>query len=271
MNRRNIPAPVLSKLVELDEQTEYLTRKVSETEGGIADARRRLSGGFEKQVEYDDLSASLKQLVADKSILECKLRAAQYTLSSCKAWINQLPDGTVLEPVDVKVNGHDLEEVRARLKDAQDELKALRAVPRPSADIEERVRAYVREMARPDITGVGSGERLKVIWPGAGWDSSGPREHRADVLPMMALLHGDAMVAALMQEVERMADEPLPRAERKRRIAALDAELVELARVEEVLVAAALAHGEPVERSPSAPPQAVLGVRVAETKATRAA
>jgi hypothetical protein len=32
-------------------------------------------------------------------------------------------------------------------------------------------------MARPEITGVGGGERLKVVWPGAGWGSSGPREH----------------------------------------------------------------------------------------------
>ena len=68
-----------------------------------------------------------------------------------------------------------------------------------------------------------------------------------------------------------MANEPLPRAERKRRIAALEAELVELAYVEEALVAAALARGEDVQCSPGAPPQAVLGVRIAETKATRAA
>ncbi len=33
-------------------------------------------------------------------------------------------------------------------------------------------------------------EQLRVIWPSSGWDSSGPREHRADLLQMMALLHG---------------------------------------------------------------------------------
>jgi hypothetical protein len=38
-------------------------------------------------------------------------------------------------------------------------------------------------------------------------------------------------------------------------------------RVEEVLVAAAIAAGQPVHRSPSAPPAAVLGVRI-EAKAT---
>jgi hypothetical protein len=44
----------------------------------------------------------------------------------------------------------------------------------------------------------------------------------------------------------------------------------ELCRVEEVLVAAAIAAGQLVHRSPSAPPAAVLGVRFAE-RASRAA
>jgi hypothetical protein len=68
-----------------------------------------------------------------------------------------------------------------------------------------------------------------------------------------------------------MANDPLPVAHRAPRIAALERELEdELHRVEEVLVAAAIAAGQPVHRSPSAPPAAVLGVRVAE-RASRAA
>jgi hypothetical protein len=44
----------------------------------------------------------------------------------------------------------------------------------------------------------------------------------------------------------------------------------ELHRVEEVLVATAISAGQPVHRSPSAPPAAVLGVTVAD-KVSRAA
>ena len=56
-----------------------------------------------------------------------------------------------------------------------------------------------------------------------------------------------------------------PTRQRAPRIAALQPELDELLhRVEEVLVATAIAAGQPVHRSPSAPPAAVLGVRVAE-------
>jgi hypothetical protein len=59
-------------------------------------------------------------------------------------------------------------------------------------------------------------------------------------------------------------------AQRPPRIAALERELGDLRRIEEVLVAAAIAAGQPVHRSPSAPPAAVLGVRVAD-KVSRAA
>ena len=70
--------------------------------------------------------------------------------------------------------------------------------------------------------------------------------------------------ADLMGEVERMANDPLPLAQRAPRVAALERELDELHRVEEVLVAVAIAAGQPVYRSLSAPPAAVLGVRVAD-------
>jgi hypothetical protein len=65
-------------------------------------------------------------------------------------------------------------------------------------------------------------------------------------------------------------DGPLPVAEHLPRIAALECGLEELHRVEEALVAAAIGAGQPVHRSPSAPPPTVLDVRI-EAKATRAA
>jgi hypothetical protein len=78
------------------------------------------------------------------------------------------------------------------------------------------------------------------------------------------------MLSLVMAEVERMANDPLPVAERAPRIAALERELDELHRVEEALVAVAIAAGQPVHRSPSAPPSAVLGVTVAK-RVSRAA
>ena len=78
------------------------------------------------------------------------------------------------------------------------------------------------------------------------------------------------MLSLVMTEVERIANDPLPVAQRSSRIAALDRELEELHHIEEALVATAIAAGQPVHRSPSAPPAAVLGVRMAD-KVSRAA
>src|SRR5262249_42586186 len=89
-------------------------------------------------------------------------------------------------------------------------------------------------------------------------------------LALLAALFPDRMLALVMGEVERMANDPLPVAQRPPRIAVLKRELDELHRVEEALVAVAIAAGQPVHRSPSAPPAAVLGVRVAD-KVSRAA
>ena len=272
MKYAKLPAPALAKLLSLEEAVEELTQRVAGTQDGITSARARLTGGFRKQAEGDDLTASLKQLIVDKPILEIKLHAAQSVLSNCKVWLDRLPEGTALEPVEVKANGHDLSSVRTRLEAAQGELAHLHAVPTPSADVRQRVEDYVRSMARPTISGLGKGNRLKVVWPGAGWDTGGPREDRAEVLPMMALLFHDAMVDALLREVERLTSGAVPLAQRAARIAALEREIEQLSYVEEVLIDRAIANGEDVQRSPNALPQAVLGVKVVEaTKSSRAA
>jgi hypothetical protein len=75
----------------------------------------------------------------------------------------------------------------------------------------------------------------------------------------------------LFRRFQGTADnDPLPLAQRPERIATLERDLDELHRVEEVLVAAVITAGQPVHRSPSAPPAAVLGVRVAD-RASRVA
>jgi hypothetical protein len=63
-----------------------------------------------------------------------------------------------------------------------------------------------------------------------------------------------------------MANEPLPVAERPRRVAALERELDELHRVEEAIV---VATGAARERG--CPPWVVLGVKAVEARCTRAA
>jgi hypothetical protein len=68
-------------------------------------------------------------------------------------------------PVAVSVDGHDLDGIRSRIKAANAEIDALRRAPAPH-DIEARVRAYIRGLA-PKVRGIGVGEQLSIVWPGA--------------------------------------------------------------------------------------------------------
>ena len=49
----------------------------------------------------------------------------------------------------------------------------MRAAPTPSRDIKQRVEVYLNELARPKISGIGAGEKLRIIWPGARRRSRG--------------------------------------------------------------------------------------------------
>ncbi len=99
-------------------------------------------------------------------MVQQRLQAEQSVLSACKAWLDGLPAGTKLEPVAVTADGHELAEIHKRIKAAIAELDALKRAPAPSIDIEQRVRDYLRGLA-PKVRGVGVGERLSIVWPGA--------------------------------------------------------------------------------------------------------
>jgi hypothetical protein len=272
MNYDALPQFVLAKLLALDEGVAALSARGGAIERDIENRRARLWGNVRRADDNPRaLEAELERLLADQKVLQKRLQAEQAVLSACKSWLDRMPAGTKLEPVAVTTDGHELAEIRKRIEASNAELDALRRAPAPSSDIEARVRDYLRGLA-PKVRGIGPGERLSIIFPGA---QSSPghgyiSEHTCDPLALLAALFPDRMLALVMGEVECMANDPLPVAQRPARIAALERQLDQLHRVEEVLVAAAIAANEPVHRSPSAPPAAALGVRVAG-KVSRAA
>jgi hypothetical protein len=270
MNYDALCQPVLTKLLSLQEAVAAIKTEADKVERGIEDRRARLWGNVRRADDNPRLlEAELNRLLADQKVLQMRLQAEQSVLSACKAWVDGLPAGTKLEPVPVTADGHDLAGVRRRINAANAELEALRRAPAPSDDIEARVWGYLRGLT-PKVRGIGPGERLSIVWPGAQTATAYISEHTCDPLALLAALFPDRMLSLVMTEVERMANDPLPVAQRPPRIAALERELEELHRVEEVLVAAAIAAGQPAHRSASAPPAAVLGVKVAD-KVSRAA
>lgn len=240
MTRRNIPEAVLDKLKKFERGVEQLKQQVAQTQDAIDAARHRLTGGFQKDEEYSELYATLKQLVAEKPVLEAKRDAAQSTLATCQDFLDALPNDVTLELVKTRpTNGVTLDAVRTRIRKHEEELAELAAVPVPSADMRQRVENYVRTLSQPRITGILKGETLRVTWP----------DERMSVL---ALLLGDRMVEVLSREVERMANDPMPLQARQRRIAELKGEIDAPQRQALALGAT----GRPL------PPEILLGVKV---------
>jgi hypothetical protein len=76
-------------------------------------------------------------------------------LGRCRAWLAALPPRAVLEQIipDVE-DGLSLSDVRARTKKLQNQVEALKRVPVPASDIEQKVRTYVERLPMPALAGL---------------------------------------------------------------------------------------------------------------------
>ena len=165
MNYDGLPQFVLAKLLSLDEAVETLGARASAIERDIENRRARRYGNLQRADDNPRLlEAELERLLADQKVVQKRLQAEQAVLSACKAWVDSA--GTKLEPVPVTADGHDLAGILDRIKAANAELDALKGAPAPASDIEARVRDYVQGLT-PKVRGVGVGEHLSIVWPGA--------------------------------------------------------------------------------------------------------
>jgi hypothetical protein len=192
--------------------------------------------------------------MADQKVVQQRLQAEQSVISACKAWLDRLPPGTKLEQIvpDVE-DGLALGDVRVRIKKLQNQVEALKRVPVPASDIDQKVRTYVERLPMPSIDGIAAGESLTVQWP-------------TGLHALMAFLQPDLLVDRLMVAINQIANTPCPLAEREQQIAELEREIDRLQRTEEAIV---VATGAPRERG--CPPWVVLGVKAVEARAIRAA
>jgi hypothetical protein len=114
---------------------------------------------------------------------------------------------------------HRLSDIRARITAARDELTKLRRAPIPSSDLRDRVERRIAALGAAMVRGIGAGEELKIVWPGAKQTASGPDERSCEPLAMFALLFPKQLADAVMAQTERMANDPAPISERPTRIA----------------------------------------------------
>jgi DNA repair exonuclease SbcCD ATPase subunit len=239
MNRASLPHFVRDQLDALEQTVAQLNEKVQRTQEGIDSSRSRLEGAFKDAAEEGDLRASLMDLIGALPVLQQKLGRAKAALLRSRQFVNELPDDAVLERIAVRANGLDRRALAAQLKAAEDELQALRAVPMPAPDIEDRIRDYVAAQARPKLMGIGSGQSFDVVWPN-------------DVTALLALLLPTEMTNALLNEAERQSNTPMPLAQRQQRIAELGQRIDTLQRQTFALDA----------DTTGLPAEVILGVRV---------
>jgi hypothetical protein len=97
------------------------------------------------------------------------------------------------------------------------------------------------------VSGIGEGDELEVRWP------------RDDGVSLMAILQPEAMTKVILEEIERAASDPMPLAQRTRRMDELRERIDELSRTAFAL------NGD----ARALPPEVVLGVKVARREAVR--
>jgi hypothetical protein len=121
------------------------------------------------------------------------------------------------------------------------------------------VEAAVAKLAGSSVSvsGVGEGQELNIVWPNVAPLAAQSAINKSELLPLVCALAPQAMISLVINQIERMASEPLPVAERPARIAQLEAEVERLQRIEEHLTARGGG-----EREANRPPPVVLGVRL---------
>jgi hypothetical protein len=255
MNMHEAPAHVAIKLAALSDACATATMRADELTGQISHIRDRLNGRVVR--EGDDpakLRVEFDRLLAEEKALQRQRPIEADILGRCRAWLAGLPSTTVFEQIipDVE-DGLSLSDVRVRIKKLQNQVEALKRVPVPASDIDQKVRTYVERLPMPSIDGIAAGESLTVQWP-------------TGLHALMAFLQPDMLAERLLAEINRIANTPCPLAQREQRIAKLEEEIDRPQRCEEAIVVATGA-----QRERGCPPWVVLGVKAIEVPGVCAA
>jgi hypothetical protein len=265
----HLSAPLLLRLLQLDRHAERLAELAEQAEGELALARAYLNGKRQDPaVDVDAVREGFEAVLAKAKRLRDAANTEQKVLSSAKLFLEMLPPDAELDAADVTIgDGLQLVDVRHRKQAVADEIKALRAVPVPSADLRERLQSYVEELGyagRPDVRGL-EGGALQVYWPDAGANRgnlSGFNTDSANALLMAAYLFPERLTEALMATVDAATSKPMPPPARLARLRELEDEQGELGRLEVALVDAAIAAGADEVHDSNTAPEALLGCRI---------
>jgi hypothetical protein len=240
----------------------------------MADLRKGLDYADRPPPNAPGIEIEIGRLHAVREVQDRRHRAYADLVAQIEGWLTSLPPGTILELARIKPattqTGESLNDAvaryRAEIESTSAVLEAVMAAPPPKAILKEQAARHVEALAkrgRPRLSAPNGELDVKFGDPGSFAPGTS-----ASVTAMLAWLHGPAMVARLVAEIDKMPDNPnAMNAEQKaERIASLKGSLDDLERREEATIEAALAQGLDVLRRVDASPLAVLGVVPAKVK-----
>jgi hypothetical protein len=260
MMPNGLPAEARSKLSELQLQRLAAQDAVSSAHarrnGLPRDADQQLRDGLDREIDKQrERHNKLSQLVHKLNQFVVELR---------------LPPGGTLEPAPA-INGiklgpdetlqDALSKVREEIAACSQHLAAVKTAPLPLEDQQQLVEDFIARQhsaARPTVAVVG--DRLRVTFRDSVIASTD------DAVSLLCVFAPDQvfkMLTLALREQPVRAD-AMPAAERIRRTAELEAQLLELELLEEALIMRAHGDGVDVLRRVDAAPAAVLGVVVAK-------
>jgi hypothetical protein len=235
------------------------------------------------QKNLDKLTDDLQRLQQLSEVRTAAWQSTSAALQSVETYLRfAKPGNTVVEAVDVDVpkpaKGEaglldQIETRRRRVRELKADLHRIASAPYPSAHARAKVRQEVEALAQigqPALTNVIEHDG-KIVWPSKIVQSEVYTEQRAlafteqpDALALIAYLLKPQLIAALDREIDAEADDPasLSHTDREVRAAEVQADLVEVERVEAELVFEAWSKNLPVEHRSDVSPLALLGVRL---------
>jgi hypothetical protein len=231
----------------------------------------------------DTATAHAKRLAELREVRTANWQVASAALQTAETYLRGgRPGNTVFEAVEVVVpsvakgeNGllDQIENRRRVVREHKATLHRIQSAPYPSTHVKARIREQVEVLATRGTPQVARAVELDepVDWPMASLRANiyNARElplaafiETHDMLPLMAWLHKDALIAALEREIDSESDDKnaLGHAEREKREAEVMGDLLAVERAECALVFSAQAQNLPIEHRSDVSPLALLGL-----------
>jgi hypothetical protein len=165
MRRIAAPEAVWSKMKEMETTAEQLQEQLARMNRSVEQTKQRLTGGFQKNEEWEATRATLRDLQQDEGILRSRLGTAQTTLQNCKQWLDELPENAELELVKVDVDGLELVKTVQQIKEHEDKIDALTNVPILKKNYKQEIAEYVIRDRHKDRVAGGPGSAAHHFVP----------------------------------------------------------------------------------------------------------